>query len=58
MSKREEQKLAKLLKKHAGKVAPPRKDRDAQYDSTLRQRAPEQDNETTRLFKDMKKREF
>lgn len=58
MSKREDAKLAKLLKKHAGKVAPPRKDRDAQYDSTLRQRPPEQDNETTRLFKDMKKREF
>ena len=58
MSKREDAKLAKLLKKVAGKVTPPRKDRDAQYDTTLRQRPPEQDNETTRLFKDMKKREF
>lgn len=58
MSKREEQKLAKLLKKHAGKAPTPPKDRDAQYDSTLRQRPPDQDNETTRLFKDMKKREF
>ena len=58
MSKREEQLLAKLLKKHAGKAVPQKKDRDAQYDSTLRQRPPDQDNETTRLFKDMKKREF
>ena len=58
MSKREEQKLAALIKKHAGKTSPPRKDRDAQYDSTLRPRAPEQDAETSRLFKEMKKREF
>jgi hypothetical protein len=58
MSKREDQKLAALIKKHAGKPAPPRKDRDAQYDSTLRQRPPEDDNETKRLFKEMKRREF
>ncbi len=58
MSKREEQKLAALIKKHAGKAVPPRKDRDAQYDSTLRPRTVEQDAETSRLFKEMKKREF
>jgi len=58
MSKREDQRLAALVRKHAGKTPPPPKDRDAQYDSTLRQRPPEQDLETKRLFKDMKKREF
>lgn len=58
MSKREEQKLAALIRKHAGKTAPPRKDLDAQYDPTLRQRSTEQDDETKKLFKDMKRREF
>ena len=58
MSKREEQKLAALIKKHAGKPAPQRKDRDAQYDSTLRQRSADQDDETKKLFKEMKRREF
>ena len=58
MSKREEQKLARLIRKHAGKPTPPRKDRDAQYDSTLQRRPAEEDNETKRLFKEMKRREF
>lgn len=58
MSKREEQKLAALIKKHAGKTGPPRKNLDAQYDSTLKQRPPEPDEESKRLFKEMKRREF
>jgi hypothetical protein len=58
MSKREEQKLAALIRKHAGKTPPPRKDLDAQYDPTLRKRPADQDQETTRLFKEMKRREF
>jgi hypothetical protein len=58
MSKREEQKLAALIKKHAGKTAPPRKDREAQYDPTLGKRQPAQDEETARLFKEMQRREF
>ena len=58
MSKREDQKLAALIKKHAGKTAPPRKGREAQYDSTLRQRPAEEDGETKRLFQEMKRREF
>lgn len=58
MSKREEQKLAALLKKHAGKTTPPKKNRDSQYDSTLRIR-PEQPDEVAKdLFKEMKRREF
>lgn len=58
MSKREEQKLAALIRKHAGKSAAPRKNQDAQYDPTLKQRPPEQDEEAKRLFKEMKRREF
>ncbi len=58
MSKREEQRLAALLKKHQGKIAPPRKDLAAQYDSTLRLRPEDQSKETKDLFKEMKRREF
>ncbi len=58
MSKRDEQKLAALIRKHAGKPAPTRKNLDAQYDSTLKKRPPDQDEETQRLFKEMKRREF
>jgi hypothetical protein len=58
MSKREEQRLAALIKKHAGKKAPPRRDLDAQYDSTLRKRPIEQEAQTEKLFKEMKRREF
>ncbi|HEY7683830.1 MAG TPA: hypothetical protein VH879_14385 [Gemmatimonadales bacterium] len=58
MSKREEQRIAALIRKHAGKPAPARKDRDAQYDNTLLKRPEDQDSETKRLFKEMKRREF
>jgi hypothetical protein len=39
-------------------VKPPRQEQAADFDPTLRQRAPEQDAETKRLFKEMKRREF
>lgn len=59
MSKREEQRLAKLIKKHAAKVSGGKKpDRSAQYDDTLRRKPEEADAETKRFFKDMKRREF
>ena len=58
MSKREDQRLAALAKKNAAKVVPPKNDRAVQFDPTLRQRAQEEDAETRRLFKEMKKREF
>jgi hypothetical protein len=59
MSKREDQKLAKLIKKNAAKSGGTRKaDRSAQYDDTLRQKPEEPDAETKRFFKDMKRREF
>jgi hypothetical protein len=58
MSKREDQRLAALAKKNAARVVPPKADRDAKFDPTLRQRQAEEDPETRRLFKEMKKREF
>ena len=58
MSKREDQRIAALAKKNAAKVAPPKGDRSVQFDPTLRQRTAEEDPETRRLFKEMKKREF
>lgn len=58
MSKREAQRIAALIKKTAGKAPKSRQDRAAQYDDTLKGRPAEQDPETSRLFKEMKRREF
>jgi len=58
MSKREDQRIAALAKKNAEKVVHPKRDRAAQFDSTLRQKPEEEEAETKRLFKDMKRREF
>jgi hypothetical protein len=59
MSKREEQRLAALIRKNAAKASGnPKTDRAAQYDDTLRRKAAEQDDETKRFFKEMKRREF
>ena len=58
MSKREDQRIAALAKKNAEKVVRPKADRAVQFDPTLRQRGAEEDSETRRLFKEMKKREF
>jgi hypothetical protein len=58
MSKREDQRLAALAKKNAAKVVPPKSDKAVQFDPTLRQRPSDEDSETRRLFKEMKKREF
>jgi hypothetical protein len=57
MSKREDARLAALAKKNAEKVVRPKRDR-AQFDSTLRQSPEEEESETRRLFKEMKRREF
>jgi hypothetical protein len=57
MSKREDARLAALAKKNAEKVVPPKRDR-AKFDSTLRQSPEEEEPETRRLFKEMKRREF
>jgi hypothetical protein len=58
MSKREDQRIAALAKKNAEKVVPPKRDRAAQFDPTLRKKPVEDEVETERLFKDMKRREF
>lgn len=58
MSKRDEQRMAKLVKKHAGAPKSRKIDKSAQYDETLRGRPPEQDPETKRLFKEMRERDF
>jgi len=58
MSKREEQRIAKLIKKNAAKTSNQKQDRSGQYDDTLRKKAPETDDETKRFFKEMKRREF
>jgi hypothetical protein len=58
MSKREDARLAALAKKNAEKVVPPKRDRAAQFDATLRQRPDDEEPETRRLFKEMKRREF
>ena len=58
MTKREERRIAALVKKNAAKTASPRVDRTAQYDDTLRRKQPDVDDETKRFFKEMKRREF
>jgi hypothetical protein len=58
MSKRDDQRIANLARKNAAKIKPPRQDQAGQYDDTLQKQAPEQDAETKRLFKEMKRREF
>ncbi|HUF35511.1 MAG TPA: hypothetical protein VMN37_06150 [Gemmatimonadales bacterium] len=58
MGKQEDRRIAALAKKNAAKIKPPTADQSPRFDATLRQRAPEQDAETQRLFKDMKRREF
>jgi len=58
MSKKDDQRIAALARKNAAKAKAPEKDRATQYDDTLRIRPQEQDPETSRFFKEMKKREF
>jgi hypothetical protein len=57
MSKREDQRIAALAKKNAAKVKPPTADQSKQFDPTLRLRREEAED-TQRLFKEMKRREF
>jgi len=58
MSKRDDARIARLAKKNAEKAVRPKRDRAAQFDPTLRQRPEEEEPETERLFKEMKRREF
>jgi hypothetical protein len=58
MPKREDEQLAKLIRKHTAKVKPPKEDQAVKFDPTLRQGSREEDPEAKRLFKEMKRREF
>jgi hypothetical protein len=58
MSRQEDKRIAALAKKNAAKIKPPAADQSAQFDPTLRQRPAEQTEDTKRLFKEMKRREF
>jgi hypothetical protein len=58
MSKQDDARIAKLARKNAAKVVRPKRDRGAQFDPTLRQRPDDEEPETRRLFKEMKRREF
>jgi|tagenome__1003787_1003787.scaffolds.fasta_scaffold20822765_2 hypothetical protein len=57
MSKRDDERIAKLAKKNAEKVVRPKRDR-TQFDPTLRQSPDNEEPETERFFKEMKRREF
>jgi hypothetical protein len=57
MSKREDARIARLAKKNAQKVVPPKRDK-TKFDPTLRQKPQEEEPETERFFKEMKRREF
>jgi hypothetical protein len=58
MSKRDDARIEKLAKKNAQKSVQPKRDRSRQFDPTLRPRREEDEAETERLFKEMKRREF
>jgi hypothetical protein len=58
MSKRDDARIARLAKKNAEKAVRPKRDRASQFDATLRQRPDDDEAETERLFKEMKRREF
>ena len=58
MGKQEDKRLAALVKRNMAKIAPPKQEKAATYDDTLRLRPEDQDADTKQLFKDMKKREF
>jgi hypothetical protein len=58
MTKRDDQRIAALAKKNAAKVKPPRAEQAEHFDPTLRHRPAEEEAETKRLFKEMKRREF
>lgn len=58
MARQDDQRIAKLAKKNASKVVPPKDEKAPQFDPTLRIRGEEADAETKRTFKEMKKREF
>jgi hypothetical protein len=58
MSKRDDARIERLARKNAQKSVTPKRDRARQFDPTLRPRPEDEEPETERLFKEMKRREF
>ena len=58
MSKSDEQKLAKLVRKNAAKAAASKRKAQRQYDNTLPPETTDEDLERRDFFSEMKKREF
>jgi hypothetical protein len=58
MSKSEEERLAKLIRKNVAKAEAAKKKVQRNYDSTLRSDTTEEDLERRDFFSEMKKREF
>ncbi len=58
MTRRDDQRIAALAKKNAAKIKPPKQEQAEDFDPTLKHRTPDQESETKRLFKEMKRREF
>ena len=57
MSKRDDERLARLARKNAEREVKPKDEKSARYDSTLR-RKPDEDKDLRSFFDEMKKREF
>lgn len=58
MSKSDEQKLAKLVRKNAEKAAKAKTKKQRRYDSTLTEETTDEDLERRDFFSEMKKRDF
>ena len=58
MTRRDDQRIAALAKKNAAKIKPPRTGAGGGFRSDAQARTPDQESETKRLFKEMKRREF
>ena len=58
MSKSEEERLAKLIRKNVAKVEAAKKKVQRNYDNTLRSDTTDEDLERQDFFSEMKKREF
>jgi len=58
MSKSEEERLAKLIRKNVAKAEAAKKKVQRNYDSTLRSDTTDADHERRDFFSEMKKREF
>ncbi|MDH5315362.1 MAG: hypothetical protein OEW44_02675 [Gemmatimonadota bacterium] len=58
MAKSDDKRIAALARKNAAKTAKPKTVNPSKFDDTLRIRPQEEDPETRRFFKEMKRREF